>query len=317
MGYDVFISSKSQDYEYARDVYQFLTGPNLNYKVFLADSELRKKGVAEYGEVIDEALDSAEHLILFLSKAEYAQSSYVKNEWRTFLEEKRSGRKSGNILTILKDVEVAALPISLRHFQSFSFACYKGEIADFLPKAESALGSTKTYKVGDYYDDGAKQGVVFEVTPDGKHGKIVSLTESQWLEWMSYEYEQYRLIGADDRLNGAYNMAKVKLNACWRDKYLAFAWCADLGEDWYLPAVEELEKFTLNDNVHEAVNRTLIEKGVKLANKDECHWYWSSTEVNHKCVSGEYRAFLVDMDFGDSLTCSQMQSAYVRAVAQF
>ena len=315
MGYDVFISSKSEDYEYARDVYLFLTGPNLNYKVFLADSELRKKGVAEYGEVIDEALDSAEHLILFLSKAEYAQSSYVKNEWRTFLEEKRSGRKSGNILTILKDVEVAALPISLRHFQSFSFAYYKGEIADFLHKSESTLDSTKMYKVGDYYDDGVKQGVVFEVTPDGKHGKIVSLTESsEELQWTSDDNEQERLIGSDDASNGANNMAKVKQIPGWREKYPAFAWCADLGEGWYLPAIKEMEKLILDDAIHDAVNRTLATEGELLSKKCLWSFYWSSTEYDKLC------ARLVRMCDGDTTSYVNKNKNfffYVRAVSAF
>ena len=131
INYDVFISCKSEDYHYAHLIYRFLTD-ELGYAVFLADAELRKKGVAEYGEVIDEALDSAEHLILFSSKVEYINSSYVKNEWRTFLEEKRSGRKPGNILTVLKDVTISSLPISLRHFQSFTYDRYK-EVKDFLP----------------------------------------------------------------------------------------------------------------------------------------------------------------------------------------
>ena len=43
MDYDVFISCKSEDYEYAQHIYRFLTSPELNYKVFLADAELRKK----------------------------------------------------------------------------------------------------------------------------------------------------------------------------------------------------------------------------------------------------------------------------------
>lgn len=37
--------------------------------------------------------------------------------------------------------------------------------------------SAQTYKVGDVYSASGKKGVVFEVTADGKHGKIVALTE--------------------------------------------------------------------------------------------------------------------------------------------
>ena len=131
MTYDVFISCKSEDYESAKLIYNFLC--DQNYRVFLADTELRKKGNAEYGKVIDEALDSAAHLILYTSRAEYATSSYVESEWRIFIEEKRAGRKHGNLISVLDGIEVSVLPISLRHFQSFPMERYT-EIVDYLPK---------------------------------------------------------------------------------------------------------------------------------------------------------------------------------------
>lgn len=84
--YDVFISCKSEDYPFARKVYQYLR--EYNYNVFLADTELRKKGNAEYGEIIDEALDSATHMVIVATKPEYIMSAYVKSEWRTFIEGK-------------------------------------------------------------------------------------------------------------------------------------------------------------------------------------------------------------------------------------
>lgn len=137
--YDVFISCKSEDYPFARKVYQYLR--EHNYNVFLADTELRKKGNAEYGEIIDEALDSATHMVIVATKPEYIMSAYVKSEWRTFIEEKRSGRKMGNIVTLI-EFTISDLPISLRHFQSFnlkSFDC----IADFLPLSTTGNLSIK------------------------------------------------------------------------------------------------------------------------------------------------------------------------------
>ena len=82
-------------------------------------------------EIIDDALDSATHMVIVATKPEYIVSAYVKSEWRTFIEEKRSGRKMGNIVTLI-EFTISELPISLRHFQSFnlkSFDC----ITDFLP----------------------------------------------------------------------------------------------------------------------------------------------------------------------------------------
>ncbi len=126
--YDVFISCKSEDYPFAKKVYKYLK--ELNYNVFLADEELRKKGIAEYGKIIDEALDSATHMIIIASKPKYIESSYVQSEWRTFIEEKRTGRKTGNIITII-NFDVSSLPISLRQFESFDFKHYS-EICAYL-----------------------------------------------------------------------------------------------------------------------------------------------------------------------------------------
>ena len=178
---------------------------------------------------------------------------------------------------------------------------------------------TKTYKVGDYYDDGKKQGVVFEVTADGQHGKIVSLTElGKDIQWTTDANEQKRLIGANNKRSGEKNMAKVQQIDGWREKYPAFAWCADLGEGWYLPAYWELKKFTLNAAVRKAVNRTLATKGMELADKWNAHWYWSSTEGDNQFVTGEFCAWGVSMYEEES--CDSMKSfdfGYVRAVATF
>lgn len=139
----------------------------------------------------------------------------------------------------------------------------------------SGKGRDGVYKVGDYYDDGKKQGVVFEVTPDGKHGKIVKGKVSRHFPWSSDENEQIRLIGADDQYNGANNMAMVQRIAGWREKYPAFAWCANWGEDWYLPAYFELRSICKSRNI---LNETFAKKnyfgGIGRTS------FWSSTECN-------------------------------------
>lgn len=143
--YDIFICCKSEDYELARNVYTYLV--ERGYRVFLADAELRKKANAEYGKVIDSALDSACHLIVVTSRKEFVESSYVESEWRTFLEEKRTGRKQGNLLTILKGIDVSVLPISLRKYQSFPYSDFS-LIINYLPlgnqltKEHESIGNT-------------------------------------------------------------------------------------------------------------------------------------------------------------------------------
>ena len=183
----------------------------------------------------------------------------------------------------------------------------------------SAKGITSApYKVGDYYNDGTKEGVVFEVSADGQHGKIVNMTQSSMdLRWSSDEAERKRRIGANSKTDGAYNMAKVKAVANWQEKYPAFKWCADLGVGWYLPSIEELEKFTLDNAVHDAVNRTLTSKGgIKLFNRGVLMWYWSSTESNEQYF-GTFYAWTVFMSDGNIGCIDKYNNSYVRAVAKF
>ncbi|MBQ5692417.1 MAG: DUF1566 domain-containing protein, partial [Alistipes sp.] len=187
------------------------------------------------------------------------------------------------------------------------------------PVAQSIKQPTpsKIYQVGDYYNENGKEGVVFEVSADGQHGKIVSMTQSRE-GWTSDEAEQKRLIGADSKTDGAYNMAKVKAIANWQEKYPAFKWCADLGEGWYLPSIEELTKFTLYNAVQDAVNRTLPSKGgEKLFNRGTREVYWSSTECNAQYC--EDCAWGVNMYGGDRDLdlADKLNDYYVRAVSAF
>ena len=190
--------------------------------------------------------------------------------------------------------------------------------ATLTKQTSQTSSSGKIYKVGDYYNENGKEGVVFEVSADGRSGKIVSMKQSaKILQWSSDETEQKRLIGADSETDGAYNMAKVKAISGWRDKYPAFKWCADLGEGWYLPSKEELKVFTLNTAIHDAVNRTLIAiGGTKLYDKGEYGWYWSSTEYDSKSYS-RFCAWGVRMRNGDTDNLSKDYGNYVRAVSAF
>ncbi|MBQ2703569.1 MAG: DUF1566 domain-containing protein [Alistipes sp.] len=175
------------------------------------------------------------------------------------------------------------------------------------------------YKVGDYYNENGKKGVVFYIEASGKHGKIVSLTEpGNALQWLSDDYEQKRLIGANSETDGAYNMSVVKKISNWQSKYPAFKWCADLGEGWYLPAIEELKLFTINDTIRNAVNQTLADKdGTKIPDIGTACWYWSSTEENYLHGSTDFSAWRISMSNGSDDFAYKYLNYDVRAVAAF
>jgi hypothetical protein len=169
----------------------------------------------------------------------------------------------------------------------------------------------KTYKVGDYYDDGTKQGVVFDVWDGGRHGKIVSLDQNK-SRWCPLEqYNKEIVVGADSKSNGKANTDKV-MERGDANQYPAFTWCRNKGVDWYLPAIDELKLLLLNDSVLDAVNITLAQKGeTKLSNKKLGEWYWSSTE------SDESGAWFVDMFDGHTKLISKVFPNFVRAVSAF
>ena len=167
----------------------------------------------------------------------------------------------------------------------------------------------KTYGVGDYYNDGKRQGVVFAVSYDGRHGKIVSLDQTikRWCTDGKYntneQSEKKSVVGASSYSDGKSNTDKVMACAD-SEEYPAFKWCRAKGDEWYLPSIEELE---LLYKVKDKVNKTLIDK----SKKELSGRYWSSTEINRICawfvlVGGGY----TDSDYKGSYS-------YVRAVSAF
>ena len=98
----------------------------------------------------------------------------------------------------------------------------------------------------------------------------------------------------------------------WRNKYPAFAWCADHGDGWYLPAIDEMEELLSNDEVHSKVNGTLEQKrGSVMYSTGARKWYWSSTEANN------LMGCFVIMSNGDTAIHRRYYRNYVRAVSAF
>ena len=172
-----------------------------------------------------------------------------------------------------------------------------------VPKQSVEL-SPVTYQVGDYYDDGKRQGVVFAVSNDGRHGKIVSLGET-YTEWCTDGlFKKKSVVGASSDSDGKSNTEKVIARAD-SEKYPAFQWCRAKGDEWYLPSKEELK---LLYQVRDKVDKTLRDKSM-----DELSGiiYWSSTEKDSKS------AWFVYMDDGYTLDFNKSSYGYVRAVSAF
>jgi serine/threonine protein kinase len=127
-----FISAKSEDYAHARVVYDFLKARHI--ACFFADRSLMDRGVAAYRRVIDDALESAVHMVVVTSSREHARSNWVEYEWGFFHNEILAGRKQGNLLTVLCDgLATAVLPPSLRGYQTLRLESDLERLPYFLP----------------------------------------------------------------------------------------------------------------------------------------------------------------------------------------
>jgi clan AA aspartic protease (TIGR02281 family) len=133
--FDVFISHKSEDFIYAKKVYDLLV--ESNHTPFLGKISLEERGSADFQKGIDSALEETTHLVVVCSSKKNVEAPWVESEWRLFTGLKRSGGKRGNIITVMcENMSVEELPIALRHYQALSMndINWKTALGNYLPK---------------------------------------------------------------------------------------------------------------------------------------------------------------------------------------
>lgn len=125
MRYNVFLSKNTKDMAYVNSLISFFESAGLT--VFESEKSLSMISDADYAKSIDEAIENSDNLVLLCSPNETGtgvdgDSRWVYYEWTTFRNEIFSGRKDGNIVTVITDgVTVEQLPIGLRKYESFRF----------------------------------------------------------------------------------------------------------------------------------------------------------------------------------------------------
>ncbi len=180
-------------------------------------------------------------------------------------------------------------------------------------KHTSESQNTVTYKVGDYYNENGKEGVVFEVWDGGCHGKIVSMDtiQTQWDTRVKFRlFNLFNRNGvctnADSETDGKANTDKIMARSDI-DYFPAFTWCRAKGDSWYLPAKSELMEIYHNRH---AINETMSKHdGVRLLG-----YHWSSTESD---ADSKHCAWPVYMYYGTPYIHSKNFSYCVRAVSAF
>lgn len=147
--------------------------------------------------------------------------------------------------------------------------------------------------------NGAK-GVIFYI--DDSTTKIVSIEETTAV---------YCTIRGSGRFHGMFDLNNGINNMVTNSYYPAFQWCADYGENWYLPAIGELEKIYRQLDL---VNYTLKTCNYNVISTSNTPIYWSSSE--DESTNG-YGACLINFANGSREWHYKDSSYRVRAVYAF
>lgn len=134
MKYDIFISKNSADQDFADSVVGFLEGAGL--KVFESNKDLPYLKDADYSKAIFSALENSENIIVICSVNENGSNSrWVYEEWSWFINEIRSKRRNGQIMTIRRGIAIDKLDAQLRKYESFEYDVYQSRILPYFGKA--------------------------------------------------------------------------------------------------------------------------------------------------------------------------------------
>lgn len=135
----------------------------------------------------------------------------------------------------------------------------------------------KKWQIGDIYDVDGVKGVVFAVTQDGAHGRILSLEQTM----------------------------------CWWDE--AKQWCSELGEGWRLPTVQELHIILILGKDLD-FNQALLFAGAQpiIWNTYTYGRYWSGEEDD-----SEYAWFVAMGEGGADNAGMKSNDSLARAVFAF
>lgn len=130
-GYDTFISCKSEDYDYAYEIFSLLE--RSGKKPFLADPSMRKFKHDDYGDVIRGVVDICDTMIVFTTNPAYPDTPYVRYEWTVFSNDVNTGKKQGKLLTVIpSDLSPNDLPIGLRHVEAFKIHLDEERLLEYI-----------------------------------------------------------------------------------------------------------------------------------------------------------------------------------------
>ena len=155
--YDVFISYKDSDKENgtertqdsydAGELYSFLK--DKGYRVFFSRESLKGKEGEKYEPYIFNALNTAQVMIVYGTKPEYIEATWVKNEWMRYYKRiLRSEKQKNSLILAYKGFNPSVLPKPLSGIQGFDMGCAAIGFGDIEVKVADIINSAyKSQKI--------------------------------------------------------------------------------------------------------------------------------------------------------------------------
>ena len=153
--YDIFISYKDSDKEngVARtqdsyDAYELYSKlKEKGYRVFYSRESLAGKGGEKYEPYIFNALNTAQVMIVYGTRPEYIESTWVKNEWLRFYKRMKAGQKQENSLILAyKGLNPSELPKPLCEIQGIDLGRVTIGFGDLEAKISEVLSAARRHQ---------------------------------------------------------------------------------------------------------------------------------------------------------------------------
>lgn len=104
------------------------------------------------------------------------------------------------------------------------------------------------YDVGEVIEIDGHKAIIYEVDEFGQHGKAMYVkvfrgVDGPWCNHMKYAKQLPSLANRKDGLSNTRKVVSFAHEKNVLSCFPVFEWCNNLGENWYIPSVEDLEAF--------------------------------------------------------------------------
>ena len=259
---------------------------NLKILIINMENEFQDSDYPEnFPEELNDPVKKEHHLVIYTSNSYEREMKHIINAYISpILPPSQEVLKPEEVETNVKEFDVTKKVEN--KVDSPLKRIWKG-LFEALTPSDVYGNEEHQFKVGDYYEDFEKYGIIVSVTKDGRHGIIINLEEHE-TQWCSDE-EAERTKGVSTRAtsmdNGLQNTLQVMNVVHWQTNYLAFKDVIIRRDNiiWYLPSIDELSLLT-DKNTIDAVNSGLVSRGAKpiFVSGQMKKAFWSSTETSEK-----------------------------------